>query len=414
MVKIGFIGFGWIARTHLDRFQMIPEAEAVACAELDPDRRREATMETDIYYPPPEPEGGWRWLKEPEEVRSVAGMDPNKLDMIREVQELVHGGDSWGIVIIRHGYLVREFYTFNVQSTTRFNIHSGTKSFTGTAWGLLFEDSRQGRLPGGQQVDLDSPAYEFIPQGYPLTDSRKERITFRHLLTMTSGIPGGTIGVYGSPTATEHGPFEQALGRCPNRYGRWVDKLLGEPGTVWDYSDPAMLHLSLAFANIMGQEMSDYLQERVFDPIGIEQLSWDVHGGSGFIGPHTNPHTGIRVSARELVRFGYLMLHEGAWNGRQLIPRWWIDLATKTSQDLNPAYGYTWWVNTRKGKRGRGDTFAEDWPTLPNDAFALSGHKTNHCIIIPSLDLVVARVGSGPSLPEWTLISQIVATIISD
>ena len=64
-----------------------------------------------------------------------------------------------------------------------------------------------------------------------------------------------------------------------------------------------------------------------------------------------------------------------------------MELATQTSQDLNPAYGYTWWVNT-KGAR---------WPSLPRDTFALEGYRANRCYIIPSLDLVVARVGSGPA-----------------
>jgi len=125
--------------------------------------------------------------------------------LILEDQELIYGGDSWSIVIIRHGYLVREHYTFNVLIPTRFDIWSGTKSFTGTAWGLLLDDS--------QQVDLDSPAYPYIPEGYPLSDSRKERILIRHLLTMTSGIPGENRGVRGMPTATDCGPFEHALGR---------------------------------------------------------------------------------------------------------------------------------------------------------------------------------------------------------
>jgi len=364
-----------------------------------------AVSETETYYPPPEKRGGWRWLKEPEEVRSLAGMDPEKLDLVRQRQEFSWGGDSWGIVIIRHGYLVREFYTFNVLIPTRFDIWSGTKSFTGTAWGLLLEDSRQNRLPGGQQVDLDSPAYAFIPEGHPLSDPRKERITVRHLLTMTSGIPGESMGVIGMPTATYHGPFEHALGRSPNRYSRWVDKLQGEPGTRWDYSDPAFAHLALAFATIMGREMSEILKDRVLDPIGIEDLSWDVQGGSGFMGPHTNAHTGIHASARELARFGYLALHSGAWKGQQLVPSWWMDLATKTSQDLNPSYGYTWWVNTR-------DT---QWPGLPRDAFALMGYRSNKCYIIPSLHLVVARVGSGPaSWSEQGLIGGIVEAIISD
>jgi CubicO group peptidase (beta-lactamase class C family) len=359
--------------------------------------------EAQDYYPPPESKGGWRWLKTPEEVRDIGGMDSEKLDIVRQAQEFLYG-DSWAIVIIRHGYVVREFYTFNVLIPTRFDIWSGTKSFTGTAFGLLFDDSRQKRLPNGKRIDLDSPAYSYIPEGYPLTDPRKERITIRHLLTMTSGIPGERMGLVGMPTATGYGPFEYALGLCPNRFGRWANKLSTEPGTAWDYSDPAFSHLSLIFSNIMGFEMSEYLKERIFEPIGIESLSWDVQGGSRFIGPHTNAHTGIHISARELARFGYLALRGGIWDGKQLIPEWWMEIATKTSQDLNPSYGYTWWVNTR----------GTSWPGIPEDAFALVGYRSNKCYIIPSLDLVVARVGSGP--PTWSepgLIGGIVDSIIS-
>jgi CubicO group peptidase (beta-lactamase class C family) len=372
-----------------------------------------SSLEIETYYPPPESKGGWRWLHKPDEVRTLGGMDPEKLDLLRQEQESLHSNDSWGIVLIRHGYLVREFYTYNVLIPTRFDIWSGTKSFTGTAWGLLLEDSRQNGLPDGQRVELDSPAYSFIPEGHPLTDPHKERITIRHLLTMASGIPGEASGVVGMPTATEHGPFEHALGRCPNRYGKWAGRLVAEPGTHWEYSDPAMAHLALAFANIMGQEMSEYLKKRIVDPIGIENLSWDVQGGSGFLGPHTNAHTGIHVSARELARFGYLMLHNGVWNGQQLVPRWWIELATKTSQDSNPSYGYTWWVNTRDTR----------WPGVPKDVFALEGYRTNRCYIIPSLDLVVARVASGPQRPgsdppttwdEQGFLNSIVAAIIPD
>jgi CubicO group peptidase (beta-lactamase class C family) len=149
--------------------------------------------------------------------------------------------------------------------------------------------------------------------------------------------------------------------------------------------------------------MDAYLHERVFTPIGIEALSWDIQGGSGCLGPHTNAHTGIHISARELARFGYLTLHNGVWNGAQLIPRWWMELATRSSQDLNPSYGFTWWVNTT----------GERWPEIPHDAFALSGYRWNQCYVIPSLDLVVARVGSGPPTAEkQALIAGIVGAII--
>jgi len=330
-------------------------------------------------------------------------MDPQKLDLALQFHSFIYGGESWGIAIIRHGYLVRELYTFNVLPHTRFDIWSGTKSFTGTAWGILFEDSRHGKLQNGIRVDLDSPAYDFIPEGLPLTDPRKARITFRHLLTMTSGIPGEGSGVIGMPTATNIGPFEHALGKAPNRYGRSTDRLVSEPGTYWEYSDPAMCHLALAFAHIARQEISGFLEARVFQPVGIENLSWDVQGGSGFLGPHTNAHTGVHVSARELARFGYLALHGGEWEGNPIVPKWWMDLATRTSQEYNPDYGFTWWVNTA----------GTHWPKLPRDAFALAGYRSNRCYIIPSLDLVVIRIGSGtPTWDEQGLISGVVDAVI--
>ena len=362
---------------------------------------------TENYYPPPERNGGWQWLKSPEEVRAIGGMDPRKLDLACEYN--AHFPNSSGVVIIRNGYLVAEWYENSTLTTTRFDIWSCTKSFTGTAYGLLFEDVRQGRLPADKAVDLDTPAYAFIPEGYPLTDPRKEHITFRHLLTMTSGIPGEKTGIAAIPTDTGIGPFEAALGRFPVKArrwpsGRWTNKLSAEPGTQWDYSDPAMAHLALAFYHITGREMSDFLQERVFGPIGIQNLVWDMQGvGAGFIGPHTNAHTGIHICARELARFGYLMLRKGTWNDQQIVPSWWVELSTQSSQDLNPSYGFTWWVNTQ----------GTCWPGIPSDAFACMGYHSNKCYVIPSLDMVVARVGSGPCYwDESVFINRIVASII--
>ena len=73
-------------------------------------------------YPPPESQGGWRWLMGNEPIRAQAGMDASRLDQAMQLQEWLYGGDSWGIVIIRHGYLVREHYTFNVLIPTRFDV----------------------------------------------------------------------------------------------------------------------------------------------------------------------------------------------------------------------------------------------------------------------------------------------------
>lgn len=356
----------------------------------------------DNYYPPPESQGGWRFCHSPKEVRDLAGLDARRLQQVGESQMLLYGGDSWSIVVIRHGYLAWEFHTFNILFPTRFDIFSGTKSFTGTAWGMLLEDCREGLYQGFELLNLESPAYALIPESYPLSDPRKEAITLQHLLSMTSGIPGEDHGLIGMPTATGVGPFEYALGKAPNRYGRWADRLVSDPGKSWDYSDAAIAHLSLLFSKVAGREMADYMQERVFSPIGIESLSWDIQGGSGSLGPHTNAHTGIHISARELARFGYLTARNGSWQGQQLIPAWWNQIATSSSQTINPCYGFTWWVNTN----------GTQWPGVPGDAFALAGYRSNRCFVIPSLDLVVARVGTGPvGWDEQDFIRQITKAV---
>jgi CubicO group peptidase (beta-lactamase class C family) len=362
-----------------------------------------------VYVPPPESEGGWRWLASPEAVRALGGIDPERLNLACEYNSRFDA--SSGVAIVRRGYLVAEWYENSALTTTRYDIWSCTKSFTGTAYGLLFDDCRRGKLPPERSIDLDLPAYRFIPEGQPLTDERKLGIAFRHLLTMTSGIPGERSGIAAIPTETGVGPFEAALGHAPVKArrwpaARWTAKLAAEPGTRWDYSDPAVAHLALAFAHVAGCEMADFLRDRVFGPIGIERLVWDEQGvGAGFIGPHTNAHTGIHVCARELARFGYLMLRNGRWGEHQLIPPWWIDLATRSSQTLNPSYGFTWWVNTPRTL----------WPGLPADAFAAMGFMSNRCYVIPSLDLVVARVGSGPSCwDEGTFIQAVVDAIIPE
>ena len=110
-------------------------------------------MASDLYYPPPESQGGWRYLTRAEDVRQVGGMDPLKLDNLLLNQELLLGGDSWGVAIIRHGRLVREHYTFNVLTPTRFDVWSCTKSFSGVAWGFVLDDSQKGLLPGGARLN---------------------------------------------------------------------------------------------------------------------------------------------------------------------------------------------------------------------------------------------------------------------
>lgn len=360
-----------------------------------------AAFPQDNYFPPSESDGGWRRTKNPDEVRSLGAMDPEKLEILRQAQIALFGG-PWQIVIIHHGYLVAEWYGLPAMPTTTFDGWSSTKSSTGIAYGLLLEDSRNHKLPHDAQITLDTPIYDYVPEGFPLSDPEKKKIKLRHILSMTSGIAGEDHGLIGLADTPGGGDYEIALGKQPNRFGHSAEKLVAEPGTHWEYSDAGFAHLSLFFYHATGRELADYMKERVFDPIGIQNVGWDWQGGAGNIGPHNNAHSGLRFSARDFARLGYLMAHDGKWKDTQIIPHSWIETSTKSSQQINPSYGYTFWVNTD----------GVLWPSAPRDAFAFRGFTASRLYIVPSLDLVVARLGYAPqNWDEGSILPAVLAAL---
>ena len=165
-------------------------------------------------------------------------------------------------------------------------------------------------------------------------------------------------------------------------------QLVADPGSHWEYSDPGYAHLALAFAEATGQEIDSYLNARLFAQIGLPAVSWSRSGGGKLLGPHTVAFSGLVLSARELARCGYLLLCGGVWNGQRIVSEDWIATATVPSQPFNPHYGYGMWVNTT----------GTLWPQAPPDAFAMMGFRGNRCWLVPSLDLVIARVGTGLSV----------------
>ena len=355
---------------------------------------------THLEFPSAETDGGWTTL-DPGEIRSVGGFDPVALELACERNAQFDAVSH--VVVVRRGRLVVEWFENHAATSTRFDIWSCTKSLTSTVFGIWLA---RPDCP----VTLDTPAYELIPEGHPLTDPRKAQITLRHLLTMSSGIPGHRSGIEAIPTLTGVGTFEAALGHAPCRArrwssDRWASDLVFDPGEGWEYSDPAMAHLSLAFANTAGVELADFAEEHLLGPIGIERLSWDAHGGGGLIGPHTNPESGVHVGARELARFGFLMLNGGRWASEQIVPRSWVELATTPSQPHNTAYGFGWWLNTDASMW---------WPDVPTDAFAALGFNSNGLYVVPSLDLVVVRLGTGPQDWEERLFLSRIARAVVD
>ena len=346
-------------------------------------------MSKDIsYFPDREIEGGWRLIPT-DHSSKMANIDFNFIELEIKRQQLFFGNHPQSIVIIKDGYLVYENHSFMTLQQSRFDIWSCTKSFTGIAWMFLLEEIENNKSSKNLDIKLETPIYNFLPKDFIKNDSRKKNINLHHLLSMTSGLKGENNDIYGLVTGPQNGPFEFAIGKCENRYGKSVDILSSEPGKQWGYSDPAVALLSFVFFEITKKNIHEYLYEKLFRIIGIENASWDIHGGGNFLGPFTSSHVGLHISARDLSRFGYFMLKKGQWNNINILSSDYIDRATTKSQNLNSSYGYQFWINS-DGLR---------WPSLPRDTYALEGYNSNRCYIIPSYDLIITRIGSGPS--EW-------------
>lgn len=350
------------------------------------------------YFPPPEAKGGWRTLlpaqgspstEQKSAIRKLAGVDWDKLSAAWDWN--ASAGGATGLLVIRRGYVVGEWYRDCDREKT-FNIYSSSKAYTSVAFGLLLADSEAGKLPGGKKLTLDTKVYtpEWLPEGLPPTDPRKSEITVRNLLNMLSGVAGGNL-------PAEKMPFEIALGKTPDSP---FAKLKGEPGTVFNYSNAGVAHLVLVFQRAAGRDLFPFLKDRLFDPIGMQRVTWQQIGGSGHIGPFSQGYSGVFTTPREHARFCYLALHRGNWAGKQVVPAGYYEFAWQGTK-VKPDYGAQWWVYPRH-------------KDAPKDLVQTAGARNNHGYVVPSLDLVVVRVGDGEKYPkafEQDLIQKVLAAI---
>ncbi len=178
-------------------------------------------------------------------------------------------------------------------------------------------------------------------------------------------------------------PFEWSLGKVE---GSPMTKLKGDPGTVFNYSNAGVAHLVLVFNRAAGRDLLPFMKERVFEPVGMQQVDWLKIGDNGKIGPYCQGYSGVMTTAREHARFCHLALHKGEWAGKRVVPASYYDFAwapTKVKED----YGAQWWVYPRH-KDG------------PKDLVQTAGARNNHGYVVPSLDLVFVRVGDGEKYPK--------------
>jgi CubicO group peptidase (beta-lactamase class C family) len=348
--------------------------------------------EAEAYFPPPESKGGWRKLESAEDIRRIGGMNPEKLAALRQWL-LDSDTRNFAATVIHRGHIVLEVERGNSAKTDARRVASVSKAVCATVLAIASELSQKGGTP--RKMKFDDPAFPFIPWAQPLSDPRKAQITVKQLLNHTSGINPEATG------APNDGSWDYVLGHSGDAR---TAKLAFDPGTASGYSTHGLSHASLVCETVTGKPYDRFAIENLFEPIGCEKW-WFQFYESEKAGRH--PSHGLGMPARDLARIAYCMLRYGQWDGRQVIPRWFVDETATPSHAL-------WGVKERRTKRDA-TNYSHAWerPTsqtpapepesefIPADARLKRGSGGQIIAFVPSLDLVITRQTGGSGQWEY-------------
>jgi CubicO group peptidase (beta-lactamase class C family) len=330
------------------------------------------------YFPPPDREGGWRTAQGAAQARDLAGMDAARLDQAYDfTQRCTQNG---GLIVVRHGYLVFERYFGRAHRNANPDMASTGKAYTSIACGIMLHEFHD-KIPDGLDTKVFTEKY--LPEAFPLDDPRKANITLGQLLCMTAGYNGeggSPVGmVLGKMVPGKPAPGQNIhdLDMSSIRVPLWT-----EPGAGYSYSSPAPHIASMVLRRVTGMELQDYIRERLANPMGWGDWGYCLHRGD-YVMPHANGAGSIAVHATDALRFGYCLLHNGKWNDKQLVPADYLALCNKPSP-YNPHCPFTLQFENNSDGRLAG---------APRDAFYKSGAGGFGIFIVPSLDLVIYKMG---------------------
>jgi CubicO group peptidase (beta-lactamase class C family) len=298
-----------------------------------------------------------------------AGVERDRLRAAVDLAFADPDGLTAAMVVVHKGQIVGERYMPGITKDTQLESWSMGKSLTATLVGLVVRAGAFG---------LDDPAP--VPEWQAPGDARRE-IRIRDLLRMSSGLRFSAQGDAGLDVARDYPDHFYIYAGAIDAFAYSVAAPAEHPpNTVGRYrnSDPLTLgYLVKRFVTGRGEDYLTFPQRALFDRIGIRRqvLETDPHGNFLLTGYDYG-------TARNWARLGLLYLRDGVWQGERLLPEGWARfVGTAAPAWKEPEYGGQFWVN------GKGQ-----WP-LPADTYFMSGAGGQHTFVVPSLDLVVVRMG---------------------
>ena len=266
-------------------------------------------------------------------------------DLLRDL-DTSHYTDMHHFMVLRNGKVICEANFAPYRSRIWHVTHSMCKSITGMAIGLLVEEGK---------LSLDENIYDIFQKKLNTFNKIfRPKVTVENLLTMTSGVTFNESGIVsGNDWLTSY----------------LNSSITGTPGENFQYNSLNTYVLSAIVTERTGQSLTEYLEPRLFAPLGITRYFWETCP-KGI----TKGGWGLFLCTEDMAKLGQLYLQKGKWNDQQIIPEFWVEVSTakhKESIEGTFGYGYQLWMEARPG------------------SFEFNGMLGQNVIVYPDMNMVV-------------------------
>ena len=325
----------------------------------------ETPVPDERYFPPDQGDGKWQTITPAE-----AGFDASGVEKTLDYAEAQR---SSGVVVLFDGRILAERYWQVPEAEgSRYKNMLAAETTDGRAIEDVASAQKSvvsllaGIAEGKGLLDLAAPVSLYLGEGWSKAAAEQEAaITVEHIMSMNSGL--------------------------------LIDRTFEAPaGDKWRYNTNVYSRLLAVLEAVSGLSVDECTAQWLTVPIGMSDSSW-VPRPWITSGQDANV-VGFGTTARDLARLGLLVLRGGQWSGVDILGNpSYLERSTNSSQQLNPAYGYLWWLNGReRGIRGGDEFQGELIPSAPADLYLASGALGRKCYVAPSMTLVVTRLGDAP------------------
>ncbi|WP_333875575.1 serine hydrolase domain-containing protein [Flavobacterium sp.] len=316
------------------------------------------TEET-MYFPPSDGTNTW-------ETKSVADLGWNQ-SAVQPLLDYLELKNTKSFIILVNGRIVIEQYFNGHTANSPWYWASAGKTLTATVTGIAQDEGL---------LNINNKVSDYLGTGWTSAPLAKENlISCKNLLCMNSGL-NDALGDDVSPANLQY---------------------VADAGTRWAYHN-VYVKLQDVVAQTSGQTWSTYFNTKLRDRIGMTGGAWIQSDGLSV----------YWSTSRNMARFGLLALNKGNWNGTTIVNQSFFNDATTTSQNINLAYGYLWWLNGKASFHLPQTQLQFNGPLIPNapsDMFAALGKNDQKIYVIPSKKMVVIRMGevANPDNPTFAL-----------